>query len=637
MDPTACTRLQRCQNMTALFSRIGKDGSRTAVGRRPPPQHAFHTNRKNKRHPPVSAPAIVAAAGLVVVFYMSLSLWQFSVLDSASHYQSESDGIGWSFRTSNNLRGFPGGGITDVAGDGSTASTSAVIATPTEVDATTETWSHPLIHIVNTRFMQEQAHLINLAEARLELFERFCLPTMIRQSVYGFTDFDPSPNSTAASWQQQQQFQQRQEGSTEQDESSSEEDDDGSFTDPPFLWIIKVDPNLDPATLSKMLDLVKDHREIILLGSNTNFGIGIKGGGWRGGQAGADVLETAAAGRLYNGDLDLVRRAHEGRRERIVLETRLDADDGLNSLYLERLQRDALEDLYSGFDEDEEDGDDAQSVKPISIDSDQRNAIVSRGKFPPGMARWLYWCPLNHVAWDPNPPGENPQTNPNATSYGTFIPWKSPKACITAGLTVGASVGLAEADIPRFPHQSVVERIRYGPNATLYSSSNGNKQYEATNTPNNTESDTGHCGLFNRTACLRMVEHPKMGALRSRTPTSAGMKGVVTQENNKPQAHIVMEQRAKDPKTRASMWKVLSHYFSITEDVATEINNYVQQHFVDIVGDNLRGQCTRGHSCKISSKEELQRLLDVASEGKIGGVGTINVVEEVDLDLEISG
>eukprot|EP00562_Extubocellulus_spinifer_P021471 CAMPEP_0178621498 /NCGR_PEP_ID=MMETSP0698-20121128/5844_1 /TAXON_ID=265572 /ORGANISM="Extubocellulus spinifer, Strain CCMP396" /LENGTH=611 /DNA_ID=CAMNT_0020260533 /DNA_START=239 /DNA_END=2071 /DNA_ORIENTATION=+ len=606
-----------------LFSRIGK----TAVGRRPPPQHAFHMNRKNKRRPPVSAPAIVGAAGLVVVLYVFLSLWQFSVLDSAYHYKSQSGGIGMSLPTSNNLRGFPGGRTADVA-------------TPTEVDAAAETWSHPLIHIVNTRFMQEQAHLINLAEARLELFERFCLPTMIRQSVYGFTDFEPSPNATAANWQQQQQqFQeeegQRQEGSTDQDEQSSEEGDDGSFTDPPFLWIIKVDPNLDPATLSTMIDLVKDHREIILLGSNTNFGIGIKGGGWRGGQAGADVLETAAAGRLYNGDLDLVRRAHEARRERIVLETRLDADDGLNSLYLERLQRDALEDLYSGFDEDEEDSDDAQSVTRISIDSDQRNAIGSRGQFPPGMARWLYWCPLNHVAWDPNPPGENPRTNPNATSYGTFIPWKSPKACITAGLTVGASVGLAENDIPRFPHQSVVERIRYGPNATLYSSSNGNTLHKATNAANDTESDTGHCGLFNRTACLRMVEHPKMGALRSRTPTSAGMKGVVTQENNKPQAHIMMEQRAKDPKTRASMWKVLSHYFAITEDVATEMNNYVQQHFVDIVGDNLRGQCTRGHSCKISSKEELQRLLDVASEGKIGGVGTMNVAEEVDLDLEV--
>ena len=119
-----------------------------------------------------------------------------------------------------------------------------------------------------------------------------------------------------------------------------------------------------------------------------------------------------------------------------------------------------------------------------------------------------------------------------------------------------------------------------------------------------------------------MITHPKMGALRSRTPTSAGMRGVVTQEGNKPLAHIFMTEKIKDPKIRTKMWKVLGHYFAVTEEMATDANTYVREHFVAIVGDNLRGQCTKGHSCKISSKEELQRLLDlaVATEGKVGAV-----------------
>jgi len=127
--------------------------------------------------------------------------------------------------------------------------------------------------------------------------------------------------------------------------------------------------------------------------------------------------------------------------------------------------------------------------------------------------------------------------------------------------------------------------------------------------------DLGRCGLPNRSACLVMVDHPKMSALRSRTPTSAGMKGVVTGRNNKPRAHVIMEEKARDPLVRKSMWHVLTHYFAVDEAVATEVNQYLASHFVDIVEDNLRGQCTRGHSCKMSTKEELQRLLDLAGEG----------------------
>lgn len=456
-----------------------------------------------------------------------------------------------------------------------------------------EEWTHPLIHIVNTRFMQEQAHLTHLAEARLVLFEKFCLPSVIRQSVYGFTSFDPDPDSSMSS-------------------AATNRTDGTSFSDPPFLWIIKVDPALEGTTiLTKLIDLVRHHREVMLVGSNTNYGIGVKGGGWRGGQAGADILQAAREGRLYSGDVDLVRRSYAVRSDRVVMETRLDADDGLNLLYLESLQRDALEGLFSGYEEEEESSGGVDFSTAMEI--------------PPGTARWLYWCPLNHVAWDPTPPDEDPKTSPNATMYGTFIPWRSPRACITAGLTVASSVGVLEDDIPRFPHQSIVDRIRH-PNATVWSSSNGNRRYKVTDhpSPNATaDADAGNCGLYNRTDCLRMITHPKMGALRSRTPTSAGMRGVVTQEGNKPEAHIFMTEKIiKDPKIRTKMWKVLGHYFAVTEEMATDANTYVREHFVAIVGDNLRGQCTKGHSCKISSKEELQRLLDlaVATEGKVGAV-----------------
>ena len=44
----------------------------------------------------------------------------------------------------------------------------------------------PLIHIVNTRFMQEQGPLNTLGMARLHLFLTFCFPTMISQTSQDF-------------------------------------------------------------------------------------------------------------------------------------------------------------------------------------------------------------------------------------------------------------------------------------------------------------------------------------------------------------------------------------------------------------------------------------------------------------------
>ena len=106
-----------------------------------------------------------------------------------------------------------------------------------------------------------------------------------------------------------------------------------------------------------------------------------------------------------------------------------------------------------------------------------------------------------------------------------------------------------------------------------------------------------------------MIQSPKVGALRSRTPTSAGMKDVSL---GKTKAVRELERRSADPKMQASMWRVMDRYFGITPDVAAEANGYVRDHLLEISRDNLKGQCTSGHSCKIESRERLQRLIDVA-------------------------
>ena len=43
------------------------------------------------------------------------------------------------------------------------------------------------------------------------------------------------------------------------------------------------------------------------------------------------------------------------------------------------------------------------------------------------------------------------------------------------------------------------------------------------------------------------------------------------------------------------------------------------ENYLGTIRDNLNGQCTHGHSCKISSLEKLQRTIDILEE-EIGGV-----------------
>jgi hypothetical protein len=96
----------------------------------------------------------------------------------------------------------------------------------------------PLIHIVNSRFMQSQDVLETLGMARLKLFLSFCLPSMLQQSC--------------------------------QD----------------FFWIIKTDPKFTKTAVFDMLvESVRSHDNIYIVASNANFLTGSKReGSWRDGK-----------------------------------------------------------------------------------------------------------------------------------------------------------------------------------------------------------------------------------------------------------------------------------------------------------------------------------------------------------------
>ena len=75
------------------------------------------------------------------------------------------------------------------------------------------------------------------------------------------------------------------------------------------------------------------------------------------------------------------------------------------------------------------------------------------------------------------------------------------------------------------------------------------------------------------------------------------------------------------------LWKShIEDYFGIIPQQAKEAADYLMNIYVDTVRDNLKGQCTKGHSCKSSSLEKLQQTIDILEE-QIGGVDVVAVVE----------
>lgn len=152
-----------------------------------------------------------------------------------------------------------------------------------------------LVHVVQTRFMQHQPDLLQLGQARLDLFETFCLPSMKSQ------------------------------------------------TNKEFLWIIRTDPDLHPSLLSKLISLLRNNQNYILLGSNYNpEGFGRAESDSFGQFLRADSKSPDMSARVLSGNITLVQEAFEKSNEgAILLETRLDADDGLHRDFVKTVQYEA--------------------------------------------------------------------------------------------------------------------------------------------------------------------------------------------------------------------------------------------------------------------------------------------------------
>jgi len=383
--------------------------------------------------------------------------------------------------------------------------------------------SLPLIHIVNTRFQQHARNLTAIGNARLELFETFCLPTMIHQTIQ-----PQQANQTSQLYR--------------------------------FLWIIRTDPKLDSKLRERMENLLKPYPNFFLVGSNHKYS-------WRNGKAGEELLFGAKEGRtnVYTGDVMLLRAAYDNRENKIVLETRIDADDGLPLPYLEYTQTSAMQRL----------SDRQVSRKDEEVVDSNLSANITQVK-------WMFWCIQKAIIWHPSislvQDSRSSSTSKEEEESGV-LNWEERFFCLTPGLTVGLSVGVYDSEVPKYGHHRLAKQL-----------------HENRNNPKKS------CGLHESGhSCIQVLDN--VLALRSRSPTSAGMLDVVV-----PKDLITEEFQYSTEETKAH-WSMMKKRFAVEKDRVSRTNHYIQTNLVSILQENLLGQCTPGHSCKSSSREILQSMI----------------------------
>lgn len=375
-----------------------------------------------------------------------------------------------------------------------------------------------LVHVVETRFMQRQSSLLELGLARLALFEAFCLPTMLSQS-------------------------------------------NGEF-----IWIIRGDPNLHPSIVSRMQVLLEGKPNFIFMGSNANpEGFGRSDGHFE------DFLRADPrdpdrnSAPVWSGNISLVKENYElSAADTVLLETRLDADDGLHIDFVKALQEEAR-----------------SSLATKSDNVHETNVL------------WKLWCIDSKIEWHPlNPFPEVPEiaaSKSHDTKEGYLVLY-SDKTCVTPGLTFGYGPNVNRESLG-FDHLRHDEIDRKVPKCKK-------------------ESDDV------QVECVSRFTDLVPGAIRARTTTSAGMKNVMT-GNYDIDKRSSIKKYSKDQNLirqffqQERLWKGLSDVFSVTRQGVRFAETIMVDRMQEIAMDNLRGQCTPGHSCKNATKEVLGIMADV--------------------------
>lgn len=166
---------------------------------------------------------------------------------------------------------------------------------------------------------------------------------------------------------------------------------------------------------------------------------------------------------------------------------------------------------------------------------------------------------------------------------------------VTPGVTVALRGSFDPLKVPRLDHDKIISYLRpKGPKLCHRSGISIFDESDEAEKDDKEEPDDG--------SCFHMVNAYYFAALRSRTPTSAGMMGVSPDDM---QLMLVKKQ----PILTYAMWVLMVREFGVSNKTLIGTNEYFAKHVYDIAEENARGQCTRGHSCKVSHSVLMCNLL----------------------------
>ncbi len=410
------------------------------------------------------------------------------------------------------------------------------ISKPTNNKNQSSSQAYTIAHSLTTRFMLGQKGQPILARARYLLFETFCQPTVRFQTTENFS------------------------------------------------WFVLADPGLDQEILNDLQALLsKEHfpneNAYLILTDNPSWaadGVGVPGVTSYG--AG---LEEIARGvrdesvRLLTGDSRRLVRILEEKIESkpkkplLLIETMLDADDGLNNQAMEWIQ-------------------------DLAVSHTQQQQQLQQESIPTLNSTWWLLCGTDHIEWHNRDIYRltAKQFQQKGLSAGIIGQRHAPQYCASAGFT---RVGLTLKVSPREGPLLVFPQIAYSNHALATEkfdrcsegSEDGIRKRNNTTIP-----------LWSK--CFRRDFEGSRFVLKGRTVTSDSMDHMGVR--NEDYRDLPWESKDEHPllglDDQDEMWGIAATEFSIDRVAAQTTSLYLREHLESILSENKESRCAPGFPCR---------------------------------------
>lgn len=462
-----------------------------------------------------------------------------------------------------------------VSGSSSTTSNAndPVLFHPTLEDPSHDS-PYTILHTVTTRFMvgqapnatQNDSKQFDIQKARYLLFETFCWPTMKYQNSVN------------------------------------------------FYWLVLVDPGLDPGIIRDMKALLGNKKHFpaqnaflvltnntqwssdgVGLENSTSYAVGLQPVAQEFKEGTLDVITGNTDHLLHaldamNGSKKATKNGlQSSNKPLLVIETLLDADDGLNNGAVEWIQKKAIERTKQHWSEKQK-----QLTNSVGLQQS------SPSRSPSLNTTWWFLCGTDHIEWHNREIFQLTEEKYAKSGITSGIAGlrQSPLFCTSAGFTrVGITMPPDNPAIANYSHM-VFPKDGYSNHALTF--------YFPECTPSNdTITPNG-----NYSACWHREFAEKIYIVKSRTITSDSMDhlNVGRMKDYRDISWLNASDYPLLINDTEKMWGILQTEFSIDRKKAWEASAFMFEHRQSIIQQNKDSRCAPGFPCWKTAKKNLLKM-----------------------------